>query len=926
MGTLDSFNVDENLIFAKGKPISSDIAEIQYNSLSKKWDITFKNGKLFHYNQNNVSILSNHSAFDFKNKIIWHDGRYLNDISEIYVYSYEKDEFWRIFFQNGHEKIFNRKALQIEDSVLLNDKEGRVFNYLKEIADFISVRTEDGKAILSSQYEKIDSLGADNIGSVFLKSDNSPLRIESDTDALVFPFGCNENQYRAVANALKNKLSIIEGPPGTGKTQTILNIIANLVLQGKTVQVVSNNNSAIDNIFEKLALPEYQMQFIAARLGSTERKNIFIESQSGEYPNISEWKYSIHENEYLTSSLRAKSQRIHEIFNLNEELAKLRDERYTVNLEFEHVKKLVLNNNINIIQISRKLLTSAKILNFWNEYKSILDGAKKAGIFFKLYCRFFLGINVGALLKEKTANVINSLQYAFYSRRIEEIDDEISKITNNLNDNDADTLIKKYTDVSLNCFKDYLYKRYSASKQRPVFQKNALFKNYKSFLAEYPVVLSTTYTARSSLGRQALFDYVIIDEASQTDVATGFLALSSAVNAVIVGDSKQLPNVVTSEQKYKLKEIFNKYGISESYNYENHSLLDSVLCIFKNNAPAITLCEHYRCHPQIIGFCNKKFYDDRLIIMSRETSNSALRLVTTVAGNHSRDKHNQRQIDVICEEILPQIKNISNDIGIIAPYRNQVNALREFIKDDTIEIDTVHKFQGREKDVIIISMVDDYITEFSDNPNLLNVAVSRAKKYLIVVTSGNEYPAGSNLGDLIGYMCYNNCDVQHSEISSVFDYLYHQYTKKRLEYLKKCDRVSEYDSENLMYKLIKDVLARHKEMMLDVVCHQPMQLLFVDQSKMNEDEKRFVNTGLSHVDFLLYNKVSKKPMLAIEVDGFSYHKDGTKQAERDKIKNHIMDVYGLPLLRFSTNGSSESRKLEEALQKLIPYYSDYGAM
>ena len=67
-------------------------------------------------------------------------------------------------------------------------------------------------------------------------------------------------------------------------------------------------------------------------------------------------------------------------------------------------------------------------------------------------------------------------------------------------------------------------------------------------------------------------------------------------------------------------------------------------------------------------------------------------------------------------------------------------------------------------------------------------------------------------------------------------------------------------------------------------------------------------------------------MLAIEVDGFSYHKDGTKQAERDKIKNHIMDVYGLPLLRFSTNGSSESRKLEEALQKLIPYYSDYGAM
>ena len=58
----------------------------------------------------------------------------------------------------------------------------------------------------------------------------------------IFPFGCNNSQYKAVKNAMENQISVIQGPPGTGKTQTILNIISNILMQGKTVQIVSNNN------------------------------------------------------------------------------------------------------------------------------------------------------------------------------------------------------------------------------------------------------------------------------------------------------------------------------------------------------------------------------------------------------------------------------------------------------------------------------------------------------------------------------------------------------------------------------------------------------------------------------------------------------------------------------------------------------------
>lgn len=86
------------------------------------------------------------------------------------------------------------------------------------------------------------------------------------------------------------------------------------------------------------------------------------------------------------------------------------------------------------------------------------------------------------------------------------------------------------------------------------------------------------------------------------------------------------------------------------------------------------------------------------------------------------------------------------EIGVIAPYRNQVYKLKEELNRPEIDISTVHKFQGREKDVIVLSTVDDIVTSFSDDPNLLNVAVSRAKKELVVVASEMEQPAGSNMG------------------------------------------------------------------------------------------------------------------------------------------------------------------------------------
>lgn len=270
--------------------------------------------------------------------------------------------------------------------------------------------------------------------------------------------------------------------------------------------------------------------------------------------------------------------------------------------------------------------------------------------------------------------------------------------------------------------------------------------------------------------------------------------------------------------------IFASYKLPIGYSYSDNSFLKSV-CSVIPEIPQTLLREHYRCHPKIIGFCNQKFYNGELVIMTEDHGeNDTLSVYRTAVGDHRRGHVNQRQIDVTMKEVLPAFSDTEpENIGIIAPYRHQVEAMAAALENSRIETDTVHKFQGREKDVILLTTGDDEITEFSDDPYLLNVAISRAKKKLCLVTSGNEQPKDSNIQDLISYIEYNNFSVVNSELYSVFDLLYQQYTAQRIAYLEKHKKVSEYDSENLMYAALIDLLGRHLEVPLNVIVHQSVR-------------------------------------------------------------------------------------------------------
>jgi very-short-patch-repair endonuclease len=73
----------------------------------------------------------------------------------------------------------------------------------------------------------------------------------------------------------------------------------------------------------------------------------------------------------------------------------------------------------------------------------------------------------------------------------------------------------------------------------------------------------------------------------------------------------------------------------------------------------------------------------------------------------------------------------------------------------------------------------------------------------------------------------------------------------------------------------------------------------------------------SHIDFLIHNRISKQPILAIEVDGFAFHANNPEQLQRDALKDRILDKYSIPIIRFATDGSEEEKKLHTKLNEII---------
>lgn len=906
-------NTTKYMIIIKGEIKTRDVKFLEQDDANHKMNVTFNNRKTYSYTLDNVEFLENPKFLDPRKYHLSKDGKNFFSVEAIYEFVGKDATYIHVCFKNNVERDYYKSQLDIQESYLNKKDAANVFDYIKETSKLSNLKNEsNGEQLLPKKFKKISFLRSDVALTKYLNPKSLKESIDGEYMP-IFPFGCNNSQYVAVKRAMENQISVIQGPPGTGKTQTILNIIANILIQGKTVQVVSNNNSATENVFEKLSSSKYNLGFIVATLGKSDNKTNFINNQKTNYPDFTSWKSDDIQDDFM-QQVQEKSKKLKTVFDKQERLAQLNQELNRLKIERKYFNEYLNETNVTVDYTKyKRSMKSNKWMKLWQECQSISEVNKDINFFFKLKFFFKYGLYNFSIYSLEISQIITTFQAFYYETRENEILKELDDITAYLN-NTSNHLLDNLTNDSMKFLKNYLANKYEKNTYRKLFTSEDFLKNPYDILNEYPVILSTTFSSRDSLNDNVVYDYVIMDEASQVDIATGALAMSCAKNMVIVGDTNQLPNVVDKHTEIRADAIFNQYNLSKGYRFTN-SFLQSVLEVMPNVTQTM-LREHYRCHPKIIEFCNQKFYRGNLIIMTEDHGEKdVLKVIKTVKGNHSRNHFSQRQIDIIKNEIIPNDITNKKETGIIAPYNNQVQSLKEQI--DGIEQATVHKFQGKEKDTIIISTVEDEITDFVDDPYLLNVAVSRAKKKLILVVTGNEQNKERNIMDLIDYIQYNNFEVVESNVYSIFDYLYKQYTKERKLFLNKNNRKLEYDSENLMYTLLEEILKNDDYKMLDFVCHFPVNMLIKNPYLLNDDECLYAMNPATHVDFLVYNRISKRAILAIEVDGYAFHQKETAQAKRDLLKNHIFELYYIPLLRFSTIGSGERERIIYMLNKIL---------
>ena len=276
------------------------------------------------------------------------------------------------------------------------------------------------------------------------------------------------------------------------------------------------------------------------------------------------------------------------------------------------------------------------------------------------------------------------------------------------------------------------------------------------------VITSTLIGADSDVLKDKFFKTTIIDEAAQALEGATWVPITKCSKIILVGDPHQLPPTVKSKEAQK-----KGLEITQIEKCLNRKLPSSLLRV------------QYRMHKTIMGFSNEQFYEGNLIAdesVRHHTLNIAnplplLFIDTAGCGFEEKlepvyqSRFNPEEFQII-EEHLLQLKQAFNEIdedlpgiALISPYREQVmhmeKALEELeIDTSSLTINTIDGFQGQEKDIVYISLVRSNSKReigFLGNIRRMNVAMTRARKMLIVVGDSATISSHSFYNDFLDY-------------------------------------------------------------------------------------------------------------------------------------------------------------------------------
>jgi len=613
----------------------------------------------------------------------------------------------------------------------------------------------------------------------------------------ITPLSLSESQQSVLSSVDDNTLITVFGPPGTGKSQTIVNLITHLIANGKTVLVASRMDKAVDVIAERLngfgapylvmraGRANYQKQLHRDLQEMLSNKQDFDTGyESAVFADVDDMKN-------LLKNIRETEKKCDNIIKLEKEWFGVLEEykAQTKKIQNEYISKKLSDSDIAIGKsILSKIEDVQNNPNGWNKILNIVYNYRLKKSLMLQNIKF----------THDTVNEINQeLELKALYNKLKAIENKINKIGNlhNLFE-DIRELKGRQKKLAIDILKNKRRKalmdmtRNQEKRQRLMIHGKALVarqknlqnrvleeEDFQPLLDAFPCWAVTTYAISESLPlKPGIFDVAIIDEASQCDIASCFPIMYRAKKTIVVGDDKQLPHLSFLE-KAKEQSFFTQYNIPDKYQlmwrFRTNSVFD--LANYYSTCP-ILLDEHFRCLPPIIDFSNDQFYGGKLRIMNKETDlKDVMELITvenakvdldTTKNLAETEELVKRLQEIITQDAEKKPKKAVS-IGIISPFRGQVEQIKKaisqvipdkLVKKHQIEVGTAHTFQGDERDIMMLSFAiasnsHNQSLMFLQKPNLFNVAITRARKKLIVFCSKEavDLPQGL-LRDFLNYI------------------------------------------------------------------------------------------------------------------------------------------------------------------------------
>jgi superfamily I DNA and/or RNA helicase len=709
------------------------------------------------------------------------------------------------------------------------------------------------------------------------------------------PMPLSERQKDALYKAWQNEISYIQGPPGTGKSYTIVAIMISALLLNKKVLFVSQKKAAIDVVRRKLE------EFLG--------KNtiIYVGSESQDRKQIQEYiatKLSEIGTYDIQNRISQKEEQLHtlkqEIYNLKENLKRHTEQlkkSLEIEYEFHQANSIYLKSRDNFADIFGKDYTKGLDLrdegidefgrawvfrNLDKIQKKFSDGSvyKRKDIF---YIKRFYKQCIDNLKADKNKFSVNKLgEIPLYLELLFKLNNTYAntisikrKINPNLNQ--IRQMIQYHEQALLDKKRQYIKQQteYQFIKNLHGFQNiaeefrkllrwakqnrilEAMSKiDYNKLANVFPLWASEIKDLGQFLPFQnEIFDLVIVDEASQVNIAEIIPAFYRGRSFCVVGDDRQLglnaAGLFALNKNFE-RLIWNRFftGLNQAISYERaeekalivskSSILDFIINDGNHlTIPKVILNEHFRSMPQLAKFTSKAFYDDSLLIMTEVGKNANKSCFEAIEVGGQREA-NRKIVPEEIEELINRLNGLIREntylqeplsqhgftlknkptIGILSFLTDQKNAIKERLQEEfpddewndyQLFVGTPEEFQGNERNIMFITLGLDGTNEWQkghhENPNRFNVATSRAINYTYLIYGGiprtakllKEYLRNFGYqvqqGSLIEPTLQET--VEENKLSWKFDELKveSEFEFKVLEYLK--EFIQNYGSESL---------------------------------------------------------------------------------------------------------------------------------